>query len=41
MAIDYDTCQTLAVLFHPGAVHDSKIFREMLDELKKRRIFTI
>jgi hypothetical protein len=26
------------VLFHQGAVHDSKIFAEILDELKRRRI---
>jgi hypothetical protein len=38
LAMDYDTCQPLAVLFHPGAVHDSKIFHEILGELKRRRI---
>jgi hypothetical protein len=38
IAIDYDTCQPLVALFHAGAVHDSKIFAEILDELKKRRI---
>jgi hypothetical protein len=38
ITIDYDTCQPLSALFIPGAVHDSKIFRKMLDELKKRRI---
>jgi len=38
IAIDYDTCKPLAVLFHPGAVHDSKIFDEILNELKRRRI---
>jgi hypothetical protein len=26
------------MLFHPGAVPDTKIFLEMLEELKKRRI---
>jgi transposase len=41
IAIDYDTCQPLAVLFHPGAVHDSKIFQEILEELKKRRILRV
>ena len=38
IAMDYDTCQPLVMLFHPGAVHDSKIFAEILNELKKRRI---
>ena len=38
LAIDFDTFKPLAVLFHPGAVHDSKIFPELLNELKKRRI---
>jgi len=38
IAMDYDTCQPLVVLFHPGAVHDSKIFAEILNELKRRRI---
>ena len=38
IAMDYDTFQPLVMLFHPGAVHDSKIFGEILDELKKRRI---
>lgn len=38
IAIDYDTCQPLIALFHAGAVHDSKIFVDVLDELKRRRI---
>ena len=38
ITIDYDTYQPLTMLFHPGAVHDSKIFHEILHELKKRRI---
>jgi hypothetical protein len=31
-------CQSLVALFYPGAVHDSKIFASVFDELKKRRI---
>ena len=38
IAIDYDTCQPLTALFYPGAVHDSKIFDNALNELKRRRI---
>jgi transposase len=38
IAIDYDTCQPLIALFYPGAVHDSKLFPEILHELKRRRI---
>ena len=38
LAMDFDTCKPLAVLFHPGAPHDSKIFPEILEELKRRRI---
>jgi hypothetical protein len=38
IAIDYDTCQSLVALFYSGAVHDSKIFFEILKELKRRRI---
>jgi hypothetical protein len=38
LSIDKDTCQPLAMLFHPGAVPDTEIYLEMLEELKKRRI---
>jgi len=38
IAMDYDTCQPLTMLFHPGAVHDSKIYLEILADLKRRRI---
>lgn len=38
IAMDYGTCQPLSMLFHPGAVHDSKIYSEILVDLKKRRI---
>lgn len=37
IAMDYDTCQPLTMLFHPGAVSDTKIFPEILDDLKRRR----
>ncbi|WP_321421793.1 transposase [uncultured Methanobacterium sp.] len=38
IALDYDTCQPLTMLFHRGAVHDSKIYLEILADLKRRRI---
>lgn len=38
IAMDYDTCQPLTMLFHPGAVHDSMIYLEILADLKRRRI---
>jgi len=38
IAMDYDTCQPLTMLFHPGAVHDSQIYLEILADLKRRRI---
>ena len=36
ITIDNDTYQPLVAMFHPMAVHDSKIFLEILDELKKK-----
>lgn len=38
IAMDYDTCQLLAMLFHPGAVSDIKIYPKILEDLKRRRI---
>jgi transposase len=38
LAIDFHTGQPLVMLIHKGARSDAKIFLEMLDELKKRRI---
>jgi len=38
IAMDYDTCQPLTMLFHPGAVHDTQIYPEILADLKRRRI---
>ncbi|MDR2829705.1 MAG: transposase [Methanobrevibacter sp.] len=38
LAIDKDTCQVLTMLFHPGAVSDTEIYLEILENLKKRRI---
>jgi len=40
LAIDFHTGQPLAMLIHKGAYHDSKIFLEMLEELKRRRIIS-
>jgi len=38
IAMDYDTCQPLTMLFHPGAVSDTKIYEEILKDLKRRHI---
>jgi hypothetical protein len=38
LAIDQRTCKPLAILIHPGAPHDTMIFDDMLNELKKRRV---
>ncbi|MDR3062631.1 MAG: transposase [Methanobrevibacter sp.] len=38
LAIDERTYKPLAILIHPGSPHDTKIFDDMLVELKKRRI---
>ena len=38
IAMDYDTCQPLTMLFHPGTVSDINIYGEILEDLKKRRI---
>jgi len=38
LAIDYETCRPLAILMHQGCPNDTKIFDDMLFELKRRRI---
>jgi hypothetical protein len=38
LAIDFHTGQPLTMLIHKGAYPDSKIFLEMVEELKRRRI---
>ena len=38
IAMDYDTCQPLTMLFHPGAVSDINIYEKILKDLKRRRI---
>jgi len=38
LAIEHETCKPLAILIHRGSPHDSKIFDEILHELKRRRI---
>ena len=40
LVIDFDTGQPLAMLIHEGAYSDHKIFPEMLEELKRRRIMS-
>jgi len=37
IAIDYHTRKPLAFLIHEGRPHDSKIYPEILDELRRRR----
>lgn len=38
LAIDYESLRPLAILIHPGSPNDTKIFDEMLSELKRRRL---
>ncbi|MGL4669165.1 MAG: transposase [Methanobacteriaceae archaeon] len=38
LVLEYRTTKVLAVLIHPGSPHDSKIFDEILNELKRRRL---
>jgi hypothetical protein len=38
LAIEYDTCKPLTIIIHPGPPNDTKIFDDMMNELKKRRI---
>ena len=38
LAIEHETCRPLAMLIHPGSPNDTKIFDDMLNELKKRKI---
>jgi len=40
LALDFQTGQPLAMLIHAGAYSDQKIFPEMLEELKRRRIMS-
>jgi hypothetical protein len=38
MALEYETLRPLVVLIHPGSPHDSKMFDEIMFELKRRRL---
>ncbi len=38
LAIDYQTRKPLAFLIHEGSPHDSKIYPEILEELRRRRL---
>ncbi len=38
LAIDYKTRKPLAFLIHEGSPHDSKIYKEILGELRRRRV---
>ncbi|MBZ9570946.1 transposase [Methanobrevibacter sp. TMH8] len=38
LAIDKKICKPLTILIHPGAPHDTTLFDDMLNELKRRKI---
>jgi len=38
IAVEYETLRPLAILIYPGSPNDTKIFDEMMRELKKRRL---
>jgi hypothetical protein len=38
LAIDYDTCKPLTMIIPHDSPHDTKIFDDMMNELKKRGI---
>jgi hypothetical protein len=38
IALDYYTCKPLAMIFTPGAKSDTKLYLDILEELKNRRI---
>jgi len=38
LVVEYETLRPLAILIHPGSPNDTKIFDEMMFELKKRRL---
>lgn len=38
IVIEYESAMPVAILIHSGAPHDSKIFTEIMDHLKRRRI---
>ena len=38
LAIEERSCKPLAILIHPGSPNDTKIFNDMLQELKRRKI---
>ncbi|NYB52133.1 MAG: transposase [Methanobacteriaceae archaeon] len=38
LAVEYETLRPLAILIHPGSPHDTKIFDEIMHELKRRRL---
>ncbi len=38
IVIEHDSVTPVAIIIHPGAPHDSKIFSEIMENLRKRRI---
>lgn len=38
LVVEYPTLLPLCVLLHPGSPHDSSLFEEIMEELKRRRI---
>ena len=41
LAIEHETCKPLAILIHRGSPHDSKIFDEILYELKRGQLIFV
>ncbi|WP_162685859.1 transposase [Methanosphaera sp. BMS] len=40
VVLDKDTLSPVSILIHSGASHDIVIYKEILKELKRRRLFT-
>jgi hypothetical protein len=38
LAMEYETLRPLAILIHPGSPNDAKLYDEILNELKRRRL---
>src|SRR5690606_32059174 len=38
IVIEYESAMPVAIIIHAGAPHDSKIFHEIMENLKNRRI---
>ncbi|AWX32822.1 hypothetical protein AW729_06800 [Methanosphaera sp. BMS] len=40
VVLDKDTLSPVSILIHSGAPHDTVIYKKVLKELKRRRLFT-